>query len=320
MLSKVAVEPSAFWASGLDIMVWQLPAEGRDFYFFISGDDIRYLSGIAVDKEQTVIGQTQLKKDYGNGWQTEAELLYLYQNQVFDASIDETNLRTVQAKGHRFALNPSVRRAFGPAYRGELELGVIRQFLKYPLDDYWEVGPRFVLGRAYGYQSDLALSYEFFHRPYEERFQTLADGTPLPDRPLAYQQHETALAWQHYWDKQRCWRTTTKLSLVLNQDNGSGYFDYRKYQASQQVRYRTKKWEARVQGKVSFYDYPIQTISDTDLSLRQKTLLVVNVRGERRLTRSLKWYAEFEHERALSNIALDEYRVNLVSSGLDWEF
>ena len=74
------------------------------------------------------------------------------------------------------------------------------------------------------------------------------------------------------------------------------------------------------EAKLNYYDYRIQTVSSTDLSLRRKVRLVLSARAERALGKSLKAFAEFEHEDAISNQTFDSYIVNTGLAGLDWEF
>ena len=262
----------------------------------------------------------QLKLDLGRAWQGAVEFQYLYQNQMFDASTAEIISSPVKALGHRLSVRPSLRRDLGRGFFAELGLGLSRQYFKAPLDNNWEAGPKIVLGRSYGHQSEITLCYEIFSRPYDDRVQASADGRAIPGEALTLRQQEVALQWRHYWDARRHWRTTTKLSAIENNDNGSGYYDYTRYQLSQQVRYHAKTWEVKAQAKISQYDYAVQTVSTTDLSHRNKTLLLFNVRGEIQLIRSLTCFAEYEHERALANVDFDEYEVHTMSGGINWEF
>lgn len=320
LLSPNAATGSAFIASGLDVMLWRLPVEGTQFYFFFTGDDTRFLSGQEVKKEQSFIAQTQVKKEFGNHWKSALTLQYLYQDQVFDASTTETLFRTVKAQGHSLSIRPSIRRNMATNLWLEFEFIANRQFFKQPLDDYWQNGPKLTLGREYGSGSELNLSYELRNRAYDTREQTDSTGIAVTGSSLKFWQHDVELALRHHWDTNRHWRTVTKLGIELNQDNGSHYFDFDRYQISQQLRYRSDTWEVKGQAKVYRYDYRLQTISATDLTKRNKTLLVLNVRGEKKLTKSLKLFAELEHERSFANVSFDQYRVNTATAGIDWEF
>ena len=320
LLSPNAAAESAFIGTGLDLMLWRLPVEGTQFYLFFTGDDTRFLSGRDVNKEQSFIAQTQVKKEFGQHWKTALALQYLYQDQVFDASTIETIFRTVKAQGHSLSLRPSIRRDLPKDYWLELEFIANRQFFKEPLDDYWQNGPKLTLGRDYGFGSEASLSYEARNRAYDTREQTDSVGIPVTGSSLEFWEHEVELVLRHNWDSKRRWRTTTKLGFELNQDNGSHFYDYFRYQLSQQLRYRTDTWEVKGQAKVYRYDYAHQTVSAIDPTKRNKTLLVLNLRGEKKLTHSLKLFAELEHERSIANLSFDQYRVNTAIAGVDWEF
>jgi hypothetical protein len=56
---------------------------------------------------------------------------------------------------------------------------------------------------------------------------------------LEFNRNEFDLAVRNNWDHKRRWRTTTKLGFELNEDNGSGYFDYKRYYVAQQLRFQT---------------------------------------------------------------------------------
>ena len=57
-----------------------------------------------------------------------------------------------------------------------------------------------------------------------------------------------------------------------------------------------------------------------DARRRNKTVVQVNLRAERKLTRRLKWYMDYEYEQSLANVPWDKYVVNSVSSGFNFEY
>jgi len=300
-------------------MVVRLPTDGAQVVFFLNGEDIRYLAGGPVDKEQSLIAVLQVKKNLAENWSVGLESQYIYQDQVVDASTTETN-QTVLAQGNSFTARPTIRRDFSKNTWLELGLGINRQYFKAPLDDYWEGGPKLTLGHEYGNRSEWALSYDLSRRAYDNREQLTKDGIPIAQSSLEFDRHEFDLAVRNNWDRKRQWRTTTKLGVELNEDNGSGYFDYKRYYVAQQLRFQTSKWELQGRIKFSYYDYTIQTVSNTNTALRNRTDVILNLRGDRQLTKAIKLYGAFEHERVISNRSIDQYRVNVVSGGVDWEF
>jgi hypothetical protein len=318
-LGNVRTEASPFSSAGLDLMIWRLPIDGPQFNFFITGDDVRYFEGATVDHEDTLIAQAQVKFDLGKRWSAAITLQYLYQDQMLDVSTTE-EVHAVKVKGHGLSARPSVRHDFEKRNWVELELGLTRQYLAAPLDDYWEGGPKLTLGHEYGHRSDLAAGYEFSDRQYDTRLPLDRQGRHLAGTSLNYFQHEIAVTSRHYWDQARRWRTTTKLAYKFIEDNGPGYFNYGRWQFSEQFRYRAKTWEVKTQFRVSRYRYPFQQLEETHFQKRQFTDLVATLRGEKNLAQSFKLYANYEYEQGLSNLALEQYAVNTISGGVDWEF
>jgi hypothetical protein len=47
---------------------------------------------------------------------------------------------------------------------------------------------------------------------------------------------------------------------------------------------------------------------------------MLNAYAEKKLSESFKLFAEYEYEQALSNILYDQYAVNRVWGGIEWEF
>ena len=123
-----------------------------------------------------------------------------------------------------------------------------------------------------------------------------------------------------HWDRERHWRTTTKLGFKHNDDNGSGYFNYARGQVSEQLRWRNDGWEIAGTARVNYYQFPVQTVSTTDPRRREQFDLTLNLRAERHFGETVKLFVEYDRERTLSNVPSDRYAVNTVSGGLNFEF
>jgi hypothetical protein len=320
LLSKLNHRPSGFASSGLEATLWRLPVDGLEFFLFASADDVRYWRNDPVDKEQTGVGTAQVKKELAHGWQVSLTAQYIYQDQVLDLSASEANFASVRVVTHGYTGRPAVRKALGAKSWLEFELSATRQDFDSPLDDYWEAGPKLTLTREYGHKSNLSLSFELNERFYDHREQFDTVGVAIRGSGLEYQQDKAQLSWRHHWDKARRWRTTTRLAYEFNRDNGPGYFDYAKFSCSEQIRYQTPGWEIRLQGRVSKYNYAVQTASATDFNHRQRTDVNLNVRAERALAKQLHLFAEYDYDRSLSNQSISRYVVNTASSGLSWDF
>jgi hypothetical protein len=319
-LSALAPEASSFFKTGFDAFLSRLPGHGPQADLFFGFDDTRYFSSEDVEKEQIAFANGQAKWDWAGVWEASLGLEYFYLDQVLDVSISEVFLQAIQVRTHSLLGRPATRLNLSDRVWFAAGLPVARRLFDQPLDDYWEVGPTITLGCAYGHRSEVTLAYESKQVTADEAPQLAADGTPMPDTRRAFQQDEVVLAWRHHWDKERRWRTTAKLLFKRNEDNGGGFFDYRKYQAGMQLRYRGRGWEAAAEGRLSHYDYDVQIVSALAPEIRRRTEVLVTFRAERTLYKRLKLFTEYEHEQIMSNLSLEEYTVNLVHGGLSLEF
>ena len=318
-LSRTNREESPLLLSGLDLSLYRLPLDGKQLTLFVTGEDTRFLEGRKVKSEQYAAVLAEFKMDLGPNWNAGALAQYVYQDQIFDVSTIEATTGPVRVQGHRLGLWPSAMWNFSKDFWLQAEPRLSRQFFKEPLDDYWEPGGKLMLGHDYGFRSSISFGYAVAQLIFDTREQLALDGTALPGQPLEYTQYEPEMLIRHNWDARRRWRTTTRLSFQLNEDNGPGFFDYYRYQAAQQVRYLNGNWDIKASGKVSYYDFPHQPATLSDASSREKTLLTFSFRGDRKLMKHLKIFAEFEHEHSLSNRPSEEYRVNRIVGGIDVE-
>lgn len=318
-LAHTAPEESLFVGAGLELVLLRPLGEAAQFEFVGAAEDRRYLSAESVEKEQTVLALAQAKRIWEPSWQGTWGLEYLYQDQILDVSITETNLAAVRVRGHTIAARPALRHDLGPAW-AEAQGNVQRQFFQAPLDDFWEAAYRFVWGLPYGNKSEFTISYEFGRRWYDEDQLRTELGVPIPGTRRELRLQELRLTLRHQWDSAQRWRTTTRLSGRLNEDSGSGYFDYARGQILQQIRYRGGKWELHAEARLGRYEYALQTVSAIDPSLRKRDELMLGFRCERKLTKSLKLFGDYSYERTLSSRTIEEYEVNTVSGGLNWEF
>jgi hypothetical protein len=320
LLSAYNVMGSPFVAGGLDLTFYRLPVNGWEYLFLTSAEYVRYFSASKVDQEATAIVQAQATKTFAEHWKTGISAEYVYFNEVVDSSAFPEVLTSMPVQGHSFTVRPSMGRDFGTGYRLELELPTTRQLFEEFIDDYWEVGPKLTFAREYGHKSEFNMSYQFGDRLHDTREARDAAGVLVSGRELEFYEHELSFIWRHKWDAARHWRTLTKLALQRNEDNGGGYYDYWRPLISEQLRYEAMTWAVRAEARISYYGYDHQPIAELGSAVRQKTYLRFNVRGEKTLTKSMRVFAQFEHDQALSNLKIDRYDANTFSAGLDWQF
>jgi hypothetical protein len=320
LLGNVTPRASAFVAGGVDFMVFRMPTGNTEFMAFVTGDDRRYFSVPEVDKERTLIAQAQVKQALGEDWKASFSLQYVFQDQVFDVSSIESGFSSLKMEGHAITARPAIRRFFGPRAYLEAEWTFTRQYFPSPIGNYWEGGPRLTLGYAYGHSSELAVSALLNERFYGQRTQTSLNADPITNSSLVVLEPGAEIAWDHFWDPKKRWRTTTKLSYRGSFDNGPGFYDFHKFRAAERVRFRAGPWQLSGEAKIERYGYLLQSVSDSDPSKKYLLGLGFELRGERKLSKSVKVYADYEYDRLTSNQTGNDYAVNTVSAGVEWEF
>jgi len=314
-LSSTEPESSGFWMTGLEGILFRLPSGGWQFNALLDVTDVRYFSSPSVDNEQMVVVVSELTRDLGHDWKSACGLNYLFQNQVFDMSATYTDPTAIgQVVGHALTPRWRVRKELRPFWI-EGELSATRQLLDEPLDDYWQYGPRLSVGRSLGLRSEISLAYQWLWLDYDSREQVDAGGLALTNTSLALQTHLVELNWTQTWDEKRRWQTSTRAGLELNHDNGSGFYDYRNFRLSEELRYRAERWEAKARARVSHYDYLAQPVSADDPSRRERTLIALMLLCERTLSRRLKVFANYTWEKSISNLSFDNYHSSLVTGG-----
>ena len=321
LLSSVNPQGSAFWTAGGDVLVYRLPSGGWQFSGFASFDNVGYFErSTGVNNEQAAIAMAQASKDLGKGWRMGLGANYTLQHQVFDASVTETNQYTnTEVLGNSVVGRWFVRKDIKP-YWVDAEFSLMRQWLAAPLDSFLQTGPRLTMGRSLSHGSDLTLSYQWLWLGFDTREQVSAAGVAEPGTSLRFQSQLVELTWHQVWDEKSHWHSMTRLGLNLNQDNGSGYFDFWQYLLAEQLKYKAKTWEISAVGRVDYYDFAVQTVSATDLALRQKTVFSASLRADKHLGKSWKVFATYAYDRSLSNLTSDRYQANTTSVGVEYRF
>ena len=320
LLSNIKQEGSGFWLSGLDFSLLRASLDGGpQVTVFASAEDRRYFGSDDLDKEQLVLGQAKITQQLAGVWSIAGLAQYLYADQVFDASATEQLFETLPVKSHNIQLAPILTRNLPWNSELELKLTAERQLFNKPLDDYWEFGPELTYTKKYGNRSTASLSYTYDHRLYDTRNALRLDRVPLLDIPLRFDQHEFEFMVNHSWDQDRHWRIRFRALFERNEDSGAGFYDYNRYRLMQRFGYWGKDWQASVEGKVLHYDYDDQPVLGSS-NVRRIWEYVFTFHLEKTVWKNLKVFADNEYEVVNSNYRLEEYTVNTVSAGVDWEF
>jgi len=320
-MSAFSEESSEFSMVGFDFIGVRLPMDDNGFEIAIFGafDDRRYFDVPSVDFEQTGLLNTSLEKSLGDSWKMKTDVRYIYIDEMFDASLTEDELGTVQVVGHQVNLEPAFQLSLIGDTWLEFKPEISRQYFAEPLDDYLEIGGRVSAGVDYGFRSKFFIYKAKVRRAYETRSQRDEIGFYIPDSDLIYDRPESGVEWTHYWNSDRSVRMRTRFSIMDNEDNGAGYFGYRRERLSHNWRFQFSKFSYSATLREALYDYDFQRSSDFT-SLRNRIDRSVDVSVQYEYNEHLSIKLEFEQETIQSNVPQDEYRYRIYSVGLDWEF
>ncbi len=317
LLSETNLLGSPFLAVGGDMVVFRLPTTGWLLNILASADYTRYFHGGSVDGEDA-LAAAQLTRDYGNQWSSGFGVNYMFQHQVLDLNSLATN-GVGEVVGHTFSLRWFERKDL---HRGwiEIDLGGTRQLLAAPLDGFAQFGPKLVVGRRFGTSSDLTLTCQYNHLLFDTREQVNRQGALLAGTLLGFDTQSVEAAWHHVWDEKKHWQTSLAAGFEVNQDNGSGYFDYQLFRVSPKIDYHAGAWNFSVQGRFGYYEYPVETVSPSSSSLLSRWYASPALHAERKLSKSLKVFADFVYDGSFANEEGLSYRSTTLSVGLDWRF
>ena len=326
-LSAFAEDSSPFVSTGLDFMAIRIPLaeDGVEVTIFGSLDDRRYFDTEVVDREQTGLLNVNLEKPLAEKWSLDTDIRVIYIDEIFDASLTEYDIGTVQVVGKQISLVPALRRDLPGNTWIEAGPEVTRQYFAEPLDDYLEIGGRISLGLDYGFQSELFLYVETLRRDYNTRSQRDEIGIYMPETDLSYDRPERGVEWAHYWDSSRRLRMRTRYSVLENEDSGTGYFDYRRERMSHGWRYRGDSWSISATVRKAAYEYDLQGLFAFG-ERRQRSDLSWDITVGYEYNDHLTFQIGYEQEIINSNVPLnpiipqDEYRYRVYTAGIDWEF
>ena len=320
-MSAFSDESSEFSIAGIDFFGVRLPMDDDGFELAIFGafDDRRYFDAPSVEFEQSALLNTSLEKSLGNSWDMKTDVRYIYIDEMFDASLTEDDIGTVQVVGSQVSLEPTFRRNFIGNIWVELKPEISRQYFADPLDDYLEKGGRVSAGIDYGFRSKFSIYKAKVRRAYDTRSQRDEVGFYVPDSDLIYDRPERGLDWIHYLNSDRSVRMRTRFSIMENEDNGSGYFGFRRERLLHNWRFQFSKFSFSATLRKALYNYDFQRSANFK-SLRERTDRSVEVSLNYIYSTNLSIKLEFDQEKIQSNVPQDEYRYRIYSIGLDWEF
>jgi hypothetical protein len=317
LYSAVIKENSWFTKTALDTGLMRLSESGSFLLLYFLVEDTRYLDTSAINYEQVMSGSIQYTEPVSEKDEAGFQLNYLYLHQILDASQTEANLYRILVEGHQVEFRSHWQHTFSKRWATKLEAVGLRQIYTETLDNYSEAGGNAELTYSYGTRSEASVAWESAIRHYDTREHYDRQGVPLADTDLRYYQNELSAKWRHNWNKERTLQTTTRLSAMLNRDNGPGYYDYDRLTFHQQVRWEKNDWQFKVNASAGTYRYRVQQVGNSSLN---RSYLSIDTRIEKKVSTHWNMYIATQHEWNESNDRLDEYNDCMASIGTTLEF
>ncbi|MCC7376298.1 MAG: hypothetical protein IT581_16690 [Verrucomicrobiales bacterium] len=271
-----------------------------------------------VQPETIALAEVEFDEGLGGDWTLGGTVDYLYLNQVFDASELEGFPIIIQAEGHQVATRPRLDQDLTQHWKARVEMEWARQWFAAPLDGYQDLAPKFSMLWSDANGSEAGLSYSYRWREFDHRLSRAADGTGQ-DQVLEYRQHEVEAFGERKWGLSGRWRAQLRGGYRFSGDNGGGFYNYHRYHLNAGVRYRTKHWEFRGDVRGRWYEYPVQLSGATGSPLRRRLELSGTLRAEWKIRDGLRIFGQYSHEMSDENVVAADYRVNVVSGGLELE-
>jgi hypothetical protein len=319
-LANTNRQGSPFWDSGADLLVFRLPTGPWTLSLFASADDTRFFGAHSEPSEQLVIAAAQAKRALTHGWSSTFAVNYFFQHQILDLPPSQTNQAPVSlVMGNNFTGRWMARKDFEAGW-AQIELAGGRELMAAPLDSFWQSGPRLDLGYRYGTGSDLRLNYQWNYTLFDTRQQVNSQGDAIPGTALRFMTQTAELTWHKAWTDSNHWHTFVTAGYELNEDNGSGYFNYSHYRLAPRIEYRGKTWKINAVARGGYYNFPVQPVVPGNSELREKVYFTAGIHAEKQLLKSLKTFAEYTYDRSVSDLYTDTYFNDTVKLGFDWQF
>jgi hypothetical protein len=319
-LSHTNRQDSPLWDSGGDLLFFRLPSGNWSFNGLISGDDVRYFGAHVTTEEDTALAVAQGTASLGEHWTSTLGANYAYQDQVMDLNaIEPGQAGAGRVIGNTFSARESARGQYPPGW-AEVEMAGTRQLLESPLNSYWQFGPKVALGHAFGPSHEVTLSYQWTHVAYDHEPDLTPQGNIVPNTHLTLAAQTVQAAWRHTWGARGRWRSSLTASYGVDQDNGSGFFNWNQYSLSPKLEYRAGRWTLSASLSAAAYQYPVQAVPLDGRDHRSKLALSARARAEWKVTKILKLLANYSFDRAFSNLDIDDYFTHTVSIGAELQF
>ena len=319
LLSSLVREESGFTRASVEGMIWHPEREHQpmEVVGFLSADYRRMFSSPSLPNDGEAFAQAEARWRPVPPFRVSLLAQGYYLDSVLDLSTESERLSTPLRNAGG---NAGLVARWEAGARGWLEAtGTYgRSDFRLIPEDYQE----YRLGARAGWQSTsgllkLAIGVRESNRRYRERTVTTLGGRPLTGPRLRYRAPEFEVSVERTVEWQGRWRFSGNLTGARNDDNGSGFFNYRHGKLLATAEWSRGPWEVHASLGAGRYHWDEQVAGiGLDPPLRQRRDINLSLQVNRQLGELWFAFAEVERECVSSNDATAAYNVTVCSAGL----
>lgn len=317
---RAAVDPvnSGFAQLNAGGMAIRDPRGPLAWYNTLDGTLTRYFSD-EVDNGVFVLGRSELRWRANDTWRFIAAGQLVHQNEVMDASSLDLGAARLQVKVTSIAFEPAAQWNIAPGWSARAQGTATRDDF-HQFDDYDELGGELTLTRDFDRRGAWTLATGITGRDYDSRPQATIGGGPIFDTVLGVTQERLELRYSVSGgggDGHLRWRARLKFGLLDNDDNGEGWYDYRRQIAQASLAFEQNRWRIDTSAGWRRYLYRVQYAGfgiDPPKLWRGEWNTLVRV--ERELRDGLNAFLEMEYEHGGSNDEFLRFHSTTVVLGL----
>lgn len=322
LLSAVRSVDSPFARAEAEVFWWRFPTERFEALAFANAAVTRFTDADDNPREWQAFAHGEARWFLSRTVQATAVAEGYRLDQVFDLSATSAERATARLEVTGVLASAVLRWDLRPHTWLEVKPAAQRDRYRDGSDDNTQHLGRVTLGRTwFGGRLEVAAAGQRLRRDYASRPRYTSAGRPQTGTVLEFAQREAELRLAVGWDAAQRWRSTLAVQHTANDDNGSGYFDYRLRALRHELTWTRAPWKVRLIGRAGRYDYDVQTQGiGIDPPKRLKEEFLAQMRVERQWTPRAVVYADVAWERSRSNDPLARYRTATASTGVDWAF
>jgi hypothetical protein len=310
VLSSYSPQGSLELRGEAEMMAWRLPTRIADFVWFTSVSESLFPSIHGDGREEiTALSHAELRYEIPGFFKASLAATGSYLDQVLDLSDSNAETLRLRARETLLRLTPGLH--WKPLHFWWIDAEASLQASRFRgvPEDSDEHSAQLRLGRDFSQTQSAGLRLAILDRRYQERTQYTRGGRSLKGTRLSLRRPEAALFWKGSWGAEHRLTAELDAGMAWNRDNGSGFFDHDRAQASLKLNYKTGDWSLSLRPSAWRSLYRVQVAGEGfDPPKRRIEQSSLRLRAERTLHHGWTLLAELEAEQSTDNTPGGDYR------------